>query len=334
VVIIGAGPVGLLAATFLGSQGVACLLLDGPAPSRVGLDGPGLDGPGLDGPGAALAEDPARDRALAALGLPAAQTAGELTRLLSERLALLPHIERLSGVTVHGWSPAKRMAHLSITRDGQPETLRAFWILACDGPAGLRTRAPGPSVRWRTERVFWLGGAARGTPALDAGLIDARDLAWKLAFALPGLLDPELLLGSYAVERAQPPGPRGRLPPGPLCRPPHGGAVLPAVPVRVSDDATWPVDALLGGGFARVTRPGPRPPDPPTAALLARLGASTLLVSRAPPTAPGAAAWCFDPSGALDPLADTDVVLRPDRRVWGATSGLAAQEDGRATQEG
>ncbi|AEV85939.1 3-(3-hydroxyphenyl)propionate hydroxylase [Actinoplanes sp. SE50/110] len=59
--------------------------------------------------------------------------------------------------------------------------------------------------RWRDRRVFLLGDAAHLTPpfigqGLCAGIRDAANLTWKIAFVLSGRAD-ERLLGTYAQER-------------------------------------------------------------------------------------------------------------------------------------
>ncbi|WP_436530589.1 bifunctional 3-(3-hydroxy-phenyl)propionate/3-hydroxycinnamic acid hydroxylase [Actinoplanes sp. HUAS TT8] len=59
--------------------------------------------------------------------------------------------------------------------------------------------------RWRDRRVFLLGDAAHLTPpfigqGLCAGIRDAANLAWKVAFVLAGDAD-ERLLGTYETER-------------------------------------------------------------------------------------------------------------------------------------
>ncbi|PWU47332.1 3-(3-hydroxyphenyl)propionate hydroxylase [Micromonospora globispora] len=59
--------------------------------------------------------------------------------------------------------------------------------------------------RWRDRRMFLLGDAAHLTPpfigqGMCAGVRDAMNLAWKLAFVLDGTL-PETVLDTYQIER-------------------------------------------------------------------------------------------------------------------------------------
>ena len=59
--------------------------------------------------------------------------------------------------------------------------------------------------QWRDRRVFLLGDAAHQTPpfigqGMGAGIRDAANLAWKLAFVIEGSL-PERVLDTYETER-------------------------------------------------------------------------------------------------------------------------------------
>lgn len=84
------------------------------------------------------------------------------------------------------------------------------------GPAGARLHDPGwlaafatnerLAARYRVGRVFLAGDAAHihspaGGQGMNTGIQDALNLGWKLACAITGRGDPELLLSSYEAER-------------------------------------------------------------------------------------------------------------------------------------
>lgn len=85
-----------------------------------------------------------------------------------------------------------------------------------DGPPGTRLRDPSwlsafrinerLAKTYRTGRVFIAGDAAHihspaGGQGMNTGIQDAFNLGWKLAHALKGMGDAELLLSSYEPER-------------------------------------------------------------------------------------------------------------------------------------
>ena len=84
------------------------------------------------------------------------------------------------------------------------------------GPPGLRLRDPSwlsafrinerVVARYRMGRCFLAGDAAHihspaGGQGMNTGIQDAVNLAWKLAYVLKGIGDPDLLLDSYEPER-------------------------------------------------------------------------------------------------------------------------------------
>lgn len=84
------------------------------------------------------------------------------------------------------------------------------------GPPGLRLSSPGwlsafrinarLAARYRVGRCFLAGDAAHihspaGGQGMNTGIQDATNLGWKLAHALDGRGDVELLLNSYEAER-------------------------------------------------------------------------------------------------------------------------------------
>jgi 2-polyprenyl-6-methoxyphenol hydroxylase-like FAD-dependent oxidoreductase len=84
------------------------------------------------------------------------------------------------------------------------------------GPPGLRLRDPTwlsvfrinerVAARYHVGRCFIAGDAAHihspaGGQGMNTGMQDAVNLAWKLAYVLNGIGDPELLLESYEAER-------------------------------------------------------------------------------------------------------------------------------------
>jgi 2-polyprenyl-6-methoxyphenol hydroxylase-like FAD-dependent oxidoreductase len=84
------------------------------------------------------------------------------------------------------------------------------------GPPGMRLRDPSwlsafkinerVAARYRVGRCFLAGDAAHvhspaGGQGMNTGIQDAVNLGWKLAYALAGIGDPNLLLDSYEPER-------------------------------------------------------------------------------------------------------------------------------------
>lgn len=84
------------------------------------------------------------------------------------------------------------------------------------GPPGARLHDPGwlaafatnerLAARYRAGRVFLAGDAAHihspaGGQGMNTGIQDATNLGWKMAYALAGRGDAELLLSSYEAER-------------------------------------------------------------------------------------------------------------------------------------
>ncbi|MEF3365428.1 FAD-dependent monooxygenase [Methylocystis sp. 9N] len=84
------------------------------------------------------------------------------------------------------------------------------------GPPGMRLRDPSwlsafrinerVAARYRVGRCFLAGDAAHvhspaGGQGMNTGIQDAVNLGWKLAHALRGIGDPNLLLDSYEPER-------------------------------------------------------------------------------------------------------------------------------------
>lgn len=84
------------------------------------------------------------------------------------------------------------------------------------GPPGARLHTPGwltafatnerLAARYREGRVFLAGDAAHihspaGGQGMNTGIQDAVNLGWKMAYALTGRGDAELLLSSYEAER-------------------------------------------------------------------------------------------------------------------------------------
>lgn len=104
-----------------------------------------------------------------------------------------------AGETASELSRPERLAALTApwgVRAGELDVLRAAEYT-------FRARL---ADRWRAGRVFLLGDAAHLTPpfigqGLGAGLRDAHNLAWKLAAALRGGTEPDLL-DTYQAERA------------------------------------------------------------------------------------------------------------------------------------
>jgi 2-polyprenyl-6-methoxyphenol hydroxylase-like FAD-dependent oxidoreductase len=101
--------------------------------------------------------------------------------------------------------------------DETPPTLAEMQDLVTrHGPPGLTLRDPSwlaafrindrIAERYRVARCFLAGDAAHihspaGGQGMNTGLQDGVNLGWKLAYALQGAGDPEMLLSSYEPER-------------------------------------------------------------------------------------------------------------------------------------
>jgi 2-polyprenyl-6-methoxyphenol hydroxylase-like FAD-dependent oxidoreductase len=101
--------------------------------------------------------------------------------------------------------------------DESPPTLAEMQdLLTRHGPPALTLRDPGwlaafrindrIAARYRVGRCFLAGDAAHihspaGGQGMNTGLQDGVNLGWKLAYALQGAGDPEMLLASYEPER-------------------------------------------------------------------------------------------------------------------------------------
>ena len=136
-------------------------------------------------PGAASTRSATRGGPRRSYRCPATGTAGSSGCAPGETAGELARPERLASLTAP-WG----------VRAGELDVLRAAEYT-------FRARL---ADRWRAGRVFLLGDAAHLTPpfigqGLGAGLRDAHNLAWKLAAALRGGTEPDLL-DTYQAERA------------------------------------------------------------------------------------------------------------------------------------
>jgi 2-polyprenyl-6-methoxyphenol hydroxylase-like FAD-dependent oxidoreductase len=100
--------------------------------------------------------------------------------------------------------------------DDAPTVEELQRLMDLHGPHGLRLRDPTwlsafhinerLAARYRAGRCFLVGDAAHihspaGGQGMNTGIQDATNLGWKLAYALNGIGDADLLLDSYEAER-------------------------------------------------------------------------------------------------------------------------------------
>lgn len=265
VVVVGAGPVGLMLAGELRLGGAAVTVLDrgeapAPRPRVSALHTRTMEI--LDGRG--LLEPP---------GTPPREMRGHFGRWAASSGADVRRRFELRGLTV----TEEHVEAEAVGPEGAVR-LRGRYLVGCDGGHSTVRRLTGARF---PGRVLFAGDAAHrrvptGGRALDLGLQDAVNLGWKLAAAVRGWAPPGLL-DSYDTERreagrrvlatirAQPqllPGGPGTDPPRTLlgARIPHARLVTPWGPVMTTTAMLRPgrgflLDLVGNPALRRTARP-------------------------------------------------------------------------------
>jgi 3-(3-hydroxy-phenyl)propionate hydroxylase len=198
VLIVGAGPTGLTAATLLGAEGIACLLIERhaqpyPLPRAVHLDDEirrvlqrlGVEAgfsqltraaPGmrlLDAQHRVMAEL-VRDREVGHHGYPQANLFDQpdLEALLRENLKRFPSVQTLVGTEVIALEqgseiPARVRVTLRETASGREQVVAAQAVLGCDGANSFTRQAIGSQLLDLGYEERWLVVDARSQAQLD-----------------------------------------------------------------------------------------------------------------------------------------------------------------------